>query len=170
MGRDGRPLRARDYCVLHLKQRHADFDRCSVQECSQAPHYLFWTQTPRQVGDPTWTRYYELCPAHTKAWCTAHQVDIGAIPTISLADWGRVWLASVSDYDQLPWFRLASPVPAPRHHRHLPRPQPGSAIRSAGSRRPCFRRLGSLRPVPTPKYGRTLERSARLSMRRCKPS
>jgi phage N-6-adenine-methyltransferase len=109
MGRDGRPMRARDYCIVHLKQRHADFDHCSVQACSQAPHYLFWAQTPRQDGDPTWTRYYELCPAHAREWCTAHQVDIRAIPTISLAAWGRVWLASPDAYDQLPWFRLAAP-------------------------------------------------------------
>jgi hypothetical protein len=109
MGRDGRPMRARDYCILHLQQRHADFDHCGVHECSQAPRYLFWTQIPRPDGGPAWQRYYELCPAHTKAWCTAHQVDIGAIPTISHTDWSRVWLASVSDYDQLPWFRLASP-------------------------------------------------------------
>ena len=44
MGRAGHPMRARDYCIVHLKQRHADFDHCSVQACSRCP-YLFWTQT-----------------------------------------------------------------------------------------------------------------------------
>jgi hypothetical protein len=99
-------MRARDYCILHLKQRHWHFDRCSVQDCPQAPRYLFWAHQPRPTG-PVWIHHHGLCPAHATEWCTAHQVPLKAIPTISTTDWDKVHPGG--DYDQFPWFRLAAP-------------------------------------------------------------
>ena len=102
---DGRPMRVRDYCMVHLKQHSSHFDRCSIQACPQTPRYLFWGHQPRQTG-PAWTHHHALCPAHAKAWCLAHQVPLKAIPTISTTDWDKVH--PQGDYDQLPWFRYAA--------------------------------------------------------------
>jgi hypothetical protein len=139
----GKPMRARDYCIVHLKQRHADGDPCSVQECSQAPHYLFWTQIPCPDGDPAWTRHFDLCPAHAKEWCTAHQVDIGAIPTISSAAWGEAY--TTRDYDQLPWFRLADHG-ASSEVAAVPDPTPPRLRDQVGLQQAVFQTVQQLQP------------------------
>lgn len=104
----GRPMRERDYCIVrvtHLKQRVLGFERCQLQDCAAAPSYLFWTHDPRPTGR-AWTYRYAICPAHTKQWCAAHQVDPTAIPTIAAAVWEKTYPGG--DYDQIPWFRFAA--------------------------------------------------------------
>ena len=123
----GRPIRERDYCIVHLPyspgqtardERLWGLEHCQLQQCSQEPHYLFWTHDPHATGR-VWVRRFELCPAHAEQWCTAHQVDIEAIPTIAVSDW------AAHDWDQVPWFRLSEPgAPAQPLPRTVPQGRP----------------------------------------------
>lgn len=101
-------IREADYCVVHLPpstKGSADVEPCSIQGCPQTAHYRFWTHDPRPTG-LVWVHRHRLCPAHMEAWCTAHEIDIGAIPTITVAAWVSAWEAG--DYDQIPWFRYGA--------------------------------------------------------------
>jgi len=104
-------IREADYCIVHLppsKKGSADFEPCTLRHCHETAHYRFWTHDPRPTGR-VWVHHHDLCPAYTAAWCTAHQVDIGTIPTIAFTTWARAWEKGA--YDQLPWFRYAPPAP-----------------------------------------------------------
>ena len=101
------PLRERDYCIVYVrpsKKGSADVDPCAIQPCPQTAHYYFWTHDQRPTGR-VWVRRHSLCPAHAQAWCTAHQVDCRAIPSISSAAW--VSACTTGNYDHVPWFRFA---------------------------------------------------------------
>ena len=102
----------RNYCIVHVSLSNkgsVDFESCSLKYCFQTAHFYFWTHDPRPTG-LVWVNRHRLCRAHAEEWCTAHQVDIGTIPTISSPAWIRAQAAC--NYDQVPWFRFATAAPA----------------------------------------------------------
>src|SRR5207249_527930 len=88
-GNSGQPIPERDYCIVHVLPRTtgaADLAPCAIAHCQQPAHYAFWTHDPRPTG-LVWVGRLSLCAAHAEAWCTAHEVDITAIPTIAARAW-----------------------------------------------------------------------------------
>ena len=103
----------RNYCIVHVSLSNkgsADFESCTLKYCFQTVHFYFWTHDPCPTG-LVWVNHHRLCRAHAEEWCTAHQVDIGTIPTISSRAWIRAYRAS--NFGQVPWFRFATAAPAP---------------------------------------------------------
>ena len=125
------PRRERDYCLVRLTSSPAQIakqyplvglEHCTIPQCPDVPSCLLWTQHQDATG-AGWTRHHDLCPAHTAPWCTAHQVDLGAIPTIAFTAWRIAWEARA--YDQVPWFRYTAPVSAPA--APVPPPAPATS-------------------------------------------